>query len=304
MGKNSEKYEGELKIDSEFMSALIGFSGSNIRRITSIVKDGCYIRGDNDTIKVSAYSSKAVKRAIDLLKKDVKFFTNPITNKRFKRYYDTMDADLRIVSILIGKNGVGLYNIIKEVDELCFIIYKDGKYKLFANSEENMTKLKFNIANYEHNILERFYDSNKQIPEIPEIIENNKDDSNNITSRLRKKRSSSEVEDNNYNDYESPTYNKKIKLSPETSPTSNKIIKMEVSPNKNIWNKNKTQNIIKSINLDTQFVDSENVINTRLKEQLKKEKYEKQLKEDNEFLNKLNNKDWADYSSDSENSIF
>ena len=75
--RSNKRFEGTITVDPKYMGKLIGSGGCNIRRITSEVRAGCYIRGKDDTFTISAWTSQAVKKAAEMLKRDYAALLDP-----------------------------------------------------------------------------------------------------------------------------------------------------------------------------------------------------------------------------------
>ena len=278
-----KKFLIEFKVDPKLMSALIGTSGSNIRRITSEIRNGCYIRGNNDTITITAYSLKAAHEAKRMLLVDESSLKDP--TKRPSKPFDKLEIELSIVSHIVGKNGEGLKMIMDKVGDGCFIVHKYGRFQITANTFQDVEKAKsmiLNIANH--------YIKNNENQEFEEMNDKNKTDDTPISINKRKHKlenntfsildNSDDDNDNNNedDDYLLPcTPPKKIKTK-----THNDIINNDIKPknlieefNKistmSVWgDKSKTSEVINSV-VNSKFIDSEKIIKLRNEEQTKKD---------------------------------
>lgn len=138
-----KRYTSELKVDPKLMSALIGVGGCNIRRITNIVRHGCYIRGENDTFKVTAYTKEALKQAMNILRQDERALKDP-SNVSTKPT-TTIDVDRSVVPHIVGKGGSGLKVIMTRVGDGCFIVHKNDQFLITANTHRDLEKAKLFI---------------------------------------------------------------------------------------------------------------------------------------------------------------
>lgn len=127
------RFTAELKVDPKFMSALIGVGGSNIRRITSTVKTGCYIRGNDGVFTISAYTQDAVKAAAKMLKMDEIAMKDP--SKAGSKPTGNLEVSSNIAPIIVGKGGHNIKAIMATVGDGCFIVYSEGAFRVTANDE-------------------------------------------------------------------------------------------------------------------------------------------------------------------------
>jgi hypothetical protein len=135
-----KRYTSDLKVDPKLMSALIGVGGCNIRRITNLVRHGCYIRGENDTFKVTAYTKEALKQAMNILRQDERALKDPSNSPT--KPTTSMDVDISIVPHIVGKGGSGLKVIMTRVGDGCFIVHKNDQFLITANSQRDLEKAK------------------------------------------------------------------------------------------------------------------------------------------------------------------
>lgn len=126
----------QLTVDPTLVGKLIGKSGSNIRRITSAVRAGCYIRAKNDVFTISAWTQQAVQKASEMLKKDQDSFRDPA--KRPSKPFAIYPMDSRLVPHVVGRNGKGLRAIMNRVGDGCFIIHREGAFHISANSNSDL----------------------------------------------------------------------------------------------------------------------------------------------------------------------
>ncbi len=153
MTSNSNKrFEGTLKVDPKFMGKLIGSGGCNIRRITSEVRAGCYIRGKGDTFTISAWTKQAVHKAAQMLKADQAALKDP--TKRPSKPFAIFKIDDQIVPHIVGRGGDGLRAIMTKVGDGCYIVHRDGAFHISANSKAQLTFAKRLILQQKNSFLE------------------------------------------------------------------------------------------------------------------------------------------------------
>ena len=134
--RSNKRFEGTLTVDSKYMGKLIGAGGCNIRRITSEVRAGCYIRGKDDTFTISAWTSQAVKKAAAMLKCDYAALIDP--SKRPSKPFALVTFEPTIVPHIVGRGGEGLRSIMNKVGDGCYIVHRDGAFHISANSKKDL----------------------------------------------------------------------------------------------------------------------------------------------------------------------
>ena len=134
---SNKRFTGTLKVDPKLMGKLIGKGGCNIRRITSQVRAGCYIRGNGDTFEISAWTQKAVRDAAAMIKLDQAALKDP--TKRPSKPFTLFKIDPEIVPHVVGRGGAGLNSIMAKVGDGCFIVHRDGAFHISANSKSDLS---------------------------------------------------------------------------------------------------------------------------------------------------------------------
>ena len=134
------------------MGKLIGAGGCNIRRITSQVRAGCYIRGNGDTFKISAWTKQAVHKAAQMLKADQAALKDP--SKRPSKPFAIFKIDDQIVPHIVGRGGDGLRAIMTKVGDGCYIVHRDGAFHISANSKAQLAFAKRLILQQKNSFIE------------------------------------------------------------------------------------------------------------------------------------------------------
>ena len=134
--RSNKRFEGTITVDPKYMGKLIGSGGCNIRRITSEVRAGCYIRGKDDTFTISAWTSQAVKKAAEMLKRDYAALLDP--SKRPSKPFAQLTFEPAIVPHIVGRGGEGLRTIMNKVGDGCYIVHRDGAFHISANSNKDL----------------------------------------------------------------------------------------------------------------------------------------------------------------------
>ena len=134
--RSNKRFEGTITVDPKYMGKLIGSGGCNIRRITSEVRAGCYIRGKDDTFTISAWTSQAVKKAAEMLKRDYAALIDP--SKRPSKPFALLTFEPAIVPHIVGRGGEGLRTIMNKVGDGCYIVHRDGAFHISANSNKDL----------------------------------------------------------------------------------------------------------------------------------------------------------------------
>jgi len=125
-------------VDPRLVGKLIGLRGSNIRRITDSVRDGCFIRGHPDgTFVIEAWTETAVKQARKMLKQDEKAFNSGDRPTKPTKSFKSADG---AVGYIIGKYGAGIKGIMRRVGDGCYIVHKDGEFVVTANTMEEVER--------------------------------------------------------------------------------------------------------------------------------------------------------------------
>jgi len=132
------RFNANIKINPELMSKLIGFRGSNIRRIVTAVRDGCYIRGNGDTFNIQAYTQEAVKKAAKMLLEDQQALSNPDTHR--SKPVGQFIAHPACIGHLVGRSGSGLKTIMKQIGDGCYIVHKEGAFHVTANTSDDVDR--------------------------------------------------------------------------------------------------------------------------------------------------------------------
>ena len=141
-----QRFTAEMKVDASLLSALIGKSGANVSRIRNAVRCGCFIRGDNDTFTISAFTPEAVKLAAKMLRQDEKKMkqqaeVDPVTRSVSRPVRPSTvisDIPVSLIPIIIGKQGVGLKAIQTEMGQGGYIVVRDNAFHLSADSDESL----------------------------------------------------------------------------------------------------------------------------------------------------------------------
>ena len=133
---SQSRFSATITVDAALLGRLIGYKGSNTRRITSTVGAGCYIRGKDNQIKIEAYTEKAVRDAARMLKDDEAAFKNP--QKISKPTASLGDIDPNVVPHIVGKSGNGLRFIMQKVGDGCWIVHRDGAFHITANTKDQV----------------------------------------------------------------------------------------------------------------------------------------------------------------------
>lgn len=132
---SQSRFSANLTVDGGLLGRLIGLRGCNIRRITQSVGAGCYIRGSGNTFKIEAYTEDAVRAAAKMLKEDEKALKNPGT---ISKPSTTFDVDPDVVPHIVGRNGIGIRQIMNKVGDGCWIVHRDGAFHISANSTDQV----------------------------------------------------------------------------------------------------------------------------------------------------------------------
>lgn len=148
----------QLIVDPNLVGKLIGKSGSNIRRITSTVRAGCYIRANGDTFTISAWTQRAVQKASEMIQLDQASLQDP--SKRPSKPFAVFEMDPIVVPHIIGRNGIGLRSIMNRVGDGCFIIHREGAFHISANSESDLAFVKKLLNQYKNNFTQLFVGTN------------------------------------------------------------------------------------------------------------------------------------------------
>lgn len=300
----SNKFQAELKVDPTLMCALIGLNGCNIKRITTNVRNGCYIRGNGDSFTISAYTNEAVIQAKNMIVADESALKD--SSKKPSKPSAIFKVDDSLVPHIIGKHGIGLKNIMETVGLGCYIYHKDSEFKIAANNVRDIT-IAINILKAEalkySNIaiqgqLEKIVvvDETKAVRAEP--VKTVAVATNNKFSLLL----------DEYDSDEEPTTPVKA-IAAKTSGAPMKAKKLFTEPenitlsvinvpklNTSIWgNKDKVSQIVESVKLNGTFVESDRL---RLAKQNAKLHLEEQFKrlEEAEYLNYINNLDNEEYA--------
>ncbi len=129
--------------DKKYMAPLIGNKGCNIRRIVSEVGNGTFIKGENDglTFTISSYCKRSLEQAVKLIEQDYKFLVNPEKNI-YSKPTEIIMINKNLIQFVIGKNGVILKKIMDKVGDGCYILYKENKLYIYANSQLDLNHAK------------------------------------------------------------------------------------------------------------------------------------------------------------------
>ena len=164
--KTSKRYTGTLTVDPSLMGKLIGAGGCNIRRITSQVRAGCYIRGKGDKFEISAWTQLAVKKAAQMIKMDLAALKDP--NKRPSKPFAIFKIDPHIVPHIVGRGGDGLRAIMTKVGDGCYIVHRDGAFHISANSKSQLAFAKRLILQHKNDFIQ--WNQQKQPDEHDERV--------------------------------------------------------------------------------------------------------------------------------------
>jgi len=133
---SNKRFTGTLSVDPTLMGKLIGRGGCNIRRITSAVRAGCYIRGQDGTFQISAWTKQAVLKAAQMLKLDQAALKDPA--KRPSKPFALFKIDSEFVPHIVGRGGDGLRTIMAKVGDGCYIVHRDDAFHISANSSSDL----------------------------------------------------------------------------------------------------------------------------------------------------------------------
>ena len=138
--KSSTRFEGTVTVASQFMGPLIGYRGSNIRRITAAVKFGTHIRGMDDgvTFKISSWNKDALKKAAYMIKQDEAALLDP--NRKSSKPSRTLEMEPEYVPHVVGAEGIGLKTIMQKIGDGCYIVHRDGAFVVTANSRDDVDR--------------------------------------------------------------------------------------------------------------------------------------------------------------------
>ena len=150
--KTSKRFTGTLTVDPNLMGKLIGAGGCNIRRITSQVRAGCYIRGKGDKFEISAWTQQAVKKAAQMIKMDLAALKDP--NKRPSKPFAIFKIEQHIVPHIVGRGGDGLRAIMTKVGDGCYIVHRDDAFHISANSRSQLAFAKRLIIQHKNDFLQ------------------------------------------------------------------------------------------------------------------------------------------------------
>jgi hypothetical protein len=157
-GAAQRRFTSEIKVDPRYMSALIGTEGCNIRRITSKVRNGLYIRGDGDKFLLTAYSQEALKEAALIILEDQRCLKNPSSVEAGTKPSAILEVDPETVAHIVGKAGAGLKKISQEVGDGCFIVHREQGFYITANNSKDLERAKAIIRQQEQEF--------KRIPKV------------------------------------------------------------------------------------------------------------------------------------------
>jgi len=141
-GTAQRRFTSEIKVDPRYMSALIGTEGCNIRRITSKVRNGLYIRGDGDKFLLTAYTINALKEAAKIIKEDERALKNPTSVEAGTKPSAILEVDPETVAHIVGKGGNGLKQICDQVGDGCFIVHREQGFYITANNSKDLERAK------------------------------------------------------------------------------------------------------------------------------------------------------------------
>jgi hypothetical protein len=141
--KKTTMFKREFKIEPKFISKLIGPNGINIKAISYSEKvsknrpnSKCFIEFKNNTCFINATYQDSVDTAYDLLQINIQKLKNNdlihIDNKP-KSYIRCEDSN--IIAMVIGKRGSGIKEIVNRVKNGCYIIHKNGRFEISANTD-------------------------------------------------------------------------------------------------------------------------------------------------------------------------
>lgn len=138
--KSSTRFEGTVTVASQFMGPLIGYRGSNIRRITAAVKFGTHIRGMEDgvTFKISSWNKDALKKAAYMIKQDEAALQDP--NRKSSKPSRSLVMEPEYVPHVVGAEGIGLKTIMQKIGDGCYIVHRDGAFVVTANSRDDVDR--------------------------------------------------------------------------------------------------------------------------------------------------------------------
>ncbi len=300
-----DKYFFDYKVDAAHVSALIGIGGCNIRRITSTIKNGCYIRADNNIFNISAYSFSALEKAIKMLKsEETALKNNDIASSKPHGSYKVYTY---LVPYIVGKNGDGLRMIMSEIDDGCYIVHKDKEFKITANTIESVNlaiqKIKDIASKYLSNHMEtrgKSKNKNKNKNDLPNdisTINNNTLVTNVINTKKRQSLDNSFNQLSNDDDINMSLDNTDVEdndsyMLPSTPPK-------KIKKTNGVWNNSQQTNQVINNVINSDFKDSNKVIQTRILEEEKK----KEEILNNQIANNIKNGVPVTYNLDNINTV-
>jgi hypothetical protein len=113
------------------MGRLIGRRGCNIRRITSTVRAGCYIKGGGNIFTITAWTNRAVNEAKDMILEDQEYLRNPLSHS--SKSHESFKVDNDLVKHIVGKQGAGIKTIMNKVGDGCYIVHKENQFHISGN---------------------------------------------------------------------------------------------------------------------------------------------------------------------------
>lgn len=150
------RFKAEIKdFDNYKLFSLIGKGGNNLQKICKSINDGIFIR---------IYSSKSgITNKVDLKKcdrihiegdsedgvrKTKKLLEKKLFNDIFKTIVKCKTKNRKYIGQIIGVNGKGLKDIIKSLNDNCYIVYKKSEgFIITANSYDSLNLAKKKILN-------------------------------------------------------------------------------------------------------------------------------------------------------------
>ena len=164
----NKRFTGTLLVDPTLMGKLIGRGGCNIRRITSAVRAGCYIRGQDGTFQISAWTKQAVLEAAHMLKIDQIALKDP--TKRPSKPFALFKVDSDVVPHIVGRGGDGLRTIMSKVGDGCYIVHRDDAFHITANSSSDIQFVKTLILQQKRAFTQRqISQQNEEHPQEQEL---------------------------------------------------------------------------------------------------------------------------------------
>lgn len=136
-------FKKEFTVEPKFISKLIGPNGINIKAISysekvnkNRPKSKCFIEFKNNTCFINATYEDSVDAAYKLLQINIqKLMNNDLIHIDNKPKSFIKCEDSNIIAMVIGKRGSGIKEIVNKVKNGCYIIHKNGRFEISANTD-------------------------------------------------------------------------------------------------------------------------------------------------------------------------